>query len=121
MVIKICKIIFIALPAVLYVIYRLIDGDKVVSLIVWIIIMFILAAVMLITGYFDSRLVRQLEVIRSGDEEPEPLRVLNPVGKIGKILMSEDAEDIIEEEMIKLGIIGQDGDAGADGEDEYDE
>ena len=60
-VIKIIMILFFALPVILLIMRSMTGSDKVVTLIIWIVMMFVLAAVMIFVGYFDHGLQKLLD------------------------------------------------------------
>ena len=66
-ILNIGKISFLALPVIMLVMMELTGANRIVVLIIWIILMFILALVLILVGYFDNRLIKTLQQV--GNEE----------------------------------------------------
>ena len=66
-ILNIGKISFLALPVIMLVMMELTGANRIVVLIIWIILMFILALVLILVGYFDNRLIKTLQ--QAGNEE----------------------------------------------------
>ena len=87
-------IVFFALPVFLAVMRYLAEMDKEITLIIWIICMFVLAVFLIFISYFDRHLAKVMEDINAQNtaDRVDNLMLIEPIGPIAKKLIDYDGQ-----------------------------